>query len=347
MRPLTVRTVLGDVPATELGVCDSHDHLFFRSRRFPADEALDDVAAAGAELRAFAELGGGALVQWTPFGLGRGAARLAELSRATGVHLVAATGMHQEAHYPPGVVRRALEDGLAELFVRELTEGLTEGLSEGPPESLAEGLADTGADIGADTGTERDAGPGAAPVRAGMIKVAGCFHTLDAHARTVMAAAAAAHHTTGAPIGVHLEHGTAGADVLDLLCDQLSVPPNRVLLGHLNRFPESRLHRDLAERGAFLGFDGPSPANQATDWRLLDALADLLKAGHAGQLLLGSDTTTARARAATGGGPGIPYLLRRLRPSLEREFGPAVAEQLLVTNPARAFAVGWQPSATG
>lgn len=322
----TVRTVLGDVPAAELGLCDAHDHLFFRSERFPAEEALDDVAAATAELRAFAELGGRALVQWTPFGLGRGAARLAEISRATGVHLVAATGMHQVAHYPPGVVRRAQEDGLADLFIRELTEGLTD------PESEAEAEAD------ADTGT--------GPIRAGMIKVAGNFHTLDAHARTVMVAAAAAHHSTGAPIGVHLEHGTAGADVLDLLCDRLSVPPDRVLLGHLNRFPESRLHRDLAERGAFLGFDGPSPANQATDWRLLDALADLLKAGHAGQLLLGGDTTTARARASTGGGPGIPYLLRRLRPSLEREFGPAVAEQLLVGNPARAFAVGW-PAASG
>ncbi|QMU73188.1 phosphotriesterase [Streptacidiphilus sp. P02-A3a] len=331
--PATVRTVLGDIPADELGVCDSHDHLFFRSLRFPAEEVMDDVAAATAELRSYAELGGRTLVQWTPFGLGRRPARLAQVSRATGVHVVAATGLHQEAHYPPGVVRRALEDGLTELFVRELTEGMAD------PRSEAEADADSEADPS--RGTDAGTAPAAAPVRAGMIKVAGAFHVLDAHARTVMAAAAAAHHATGAPIGVHLEHGTAGADVLDLLCDHLSVPPDRVLLGHLNRFPESRLHRDLADRGAFLSFDGPSPANQATDWRLLDALNHLLKAGHAGQLLLGGDTTTARARASTGGGPGVPYLLRRLRPSLEREFGPAVAEQLLVANPARAFAVRW------
>ena len=321
-----VRTVLGDVPAGELGVCDSHDHLFFRSRRLPADQALDDPAAATAELRAFAALGGGALVQWTPYGLGRGSARLAETSRASGVHLVAATGLHQAAHYPPELVRNASEDSLAELFIHELTEGLTdlpaEPLAEPPTEPLAEA---------------RNAG--AVPVRAGMIKVAGSFHGLDAHARTVMAAAAAAHHATGAPIGVHLEHGTAGPEVLDLLCDRLNVPAERVLLGHLNRFPESRTHRDLAERGAFLVLDGPSPANQATDWRLMDVLSTLVRAGHAGQLLLGGDTTTAQARASTGGGPGVPYLLARLRPRVERELGEEVARQLLVGNPARAFAI--------
>ena len=317
-----MRTVLGDVPAAELGVCDAHDHLFFRSERFPADQALDDPAAAAAELRAFAALGGGALVQWTPYGLGRGSARLAEVSRAAGVHVVAATGLHQAAHYRPEVLRRATEDGLAELFIRELTEG----------------LADLAADLPA--GAPDEAVP---PVRAGMVKVAGSFHGLDAHARTVMAAAAAAHHATGAPIGVHLEHGTAGPEVLDLLCDRLGVPPDRVLLGHLNRFPESRTHLDLAERGAFLGFDGPSLANQATDWRLLDVLSALVRAGHAGQLLLGGDTTTAQARAATGGGPGVPYLLARLRPRLQRELGAEVVARLLVGNPARAFAMHRPP----
>jgi predicted metal-dependent phosphotriesterase family hydrolase len=158
----------------------------------------------------------------------------------------------------------------------------------------------------------------------------------------VMAAAAEAHHATGAPIGVHLEHGSAGPEVLDLLCDQLSVPPERVVLGHLNRFPEPRIHRELAERGAFLCFDGPSRANQATDWRLLDALTALVEAGHAGQLLLGGDTTTAQARAATGGGPGVPYLLASLRPRVERELGSEVAQRMLVANPGRAFAVNWR-----
>jgi len=62
---------------------------------------------------------------------------------------------------------------------------------------------------------------------------------------------------------------------------------------------------------------------------------------HAGQLLIGGDTTTAEARAAAGGGPGMPFLLRRLRPAIERELSEATATQLFVTNPARAFHADW------
>ncbi|MEU0456924.1 phosphotriesterase, partial [Streptomyces sp. NPDC006129] len=46
-----VRTVLGDVPPGDLGVCDAHDHLFFGSPRLPGQE-LSSVAAARAELAA-------------------------------------------------------------------------------------------------------------------------------------------------------------------------------------------------------------------------------------------------------------------------------------------------------
>ena len=306
-----VRTVLGDVSATELGVVDAHDHLFLASALLPGQE-LDDVKAAQDEARGFREQGGGTIVQWTPYGLGRRAERLVEVSRASGVHVVAATGLHQARHYGPGFdLARTNSAGLdpAALFTAELTEGLR---------------ASDGSEV--------------LPARAGLIKVAGGFHRLDPHARTVMTAAAEAHHATGAPIGVHLEHGSAAAEVLALLCDDLSVPAERVILGHLNRFPDLRLHREAAERGAFLCFDGPSETNHATDWSLLAALIALADAGHARQLLIGGDTTTAGARAASGGSPGIPYLLHTLRPRLYRELGKETADQLYTANPAQAFA---------
>ncbi|KUJ68159.1 phosphotriesterase [Streptomyces albus subsp. albus] len=299
-----VRTVLGDLPAAELGLSNAHDHLFLRSPLLPGQE-LDDVPAARAELRAFAALGGRAVFQWTPYGMGRRAGELPALSRATGVHLVAATGLHQAAHYSSQVLAE-VRDGLAELFVRELTEGI-----------------------------------GGTGPRAGMIKVAGGFHGLDAHARHTLRAAAEAHHRTGATIGVHLELGTGALDVLDLLCDAAGVPPERVVLGHLNRSPDLTVHRLLAEAGAYLAFDGPSRANHATDWQLPAALAALADAGYADRLLLGGDTTTAGARAATGGGPGMPYLLRRLRPRLALALGEPLVDRILRENPARAFAVDW------
>jgi phosphotriesterase-related protein len=296
-----VRTVLGDLDPTELGVCNAHDHLFLRSPLLPGQE-LDDVAAAAAELAAFWVAGGQAVVQWTPYGMGRRAAELPRLSRTHRVHLVAATGLHRAAHYS----RPVDLDSLAELFVAELTEGI------------------------------RGDGP-----RAGLIKVAGGFHGLDEHARRTMTAAAAAHHATGAPIGVHHELGTAATEVLELLCGRLEVPPSSVLLGHLNRFPDERVHRELARSGAYLAFDGPSRANAATDWRLLDVLVALAEAGHAEQLLLGGDTVTAAARS-TADGPGMPFLLTGLRPRIAAVLGEPAAELILRHNPARAFAAKWR-----
>jgi 5-phospho-D-xylono-1,4-lactonase len=107
------------------------------------------------------------------------------------------------------------------------------------------------------------------------------------------------------------------------------------------------MHRDVAGAGAFIAFDGPSRANHATDWRLLDSIIALAEAGHAEQLLLGADTTTARARASTGEGPGMPFLLNGLRPGIEREGGEALARKILVENPARAFAVDWRTPERG
>ncbi|MFH8659146.1 phosphotriesterase [Streptomyces afghaniensis] len=299
-----VRTVLGDVPPAALGVCDAHDHLFFGSPRLPGQE-LRGVAAARAELVAFREQGGGAVVQWTPYGLGRRAADLPPLSRETGVHVVAATGLHQAVHYDEGTLR-GLRHRLAGVFVSELTEGI-----------------------------------GTSGVRAGLVKVAGGFHALDAHARWTMTAAAEAHHATGVTITVHLELGTGALDVLDLLCGELGVPPHRVVLGHLNRSPDLVLHRQAAESGCYLAFDGPSHAHHATDWRMPDAVRALADAGFGDRLLLGADTTTAAARSVCGG-PGMPYLLRRVRPRLVHAVGEDLVGRILTENPGRAFAVEWR-----
>ncbi|UJB40937.1 phosphotriesterase family protein [Streptomyces sp. A1-5] len=309
----TVRTVLGDLAPDRLGVCDAHDHLFLSSPQLPGQE-LADAAAAGAELHAFRAAGGTAVIQWTPYGMGRHAAELPRLARESGVTIVAATGLHQAAHYGPGVLEGLPADPAA-LFVAELTEGI-------------------GA-TGATTGDDPEP-----PPRAGMIKVAGGFHGLDHHARRTMTAAAEAHRATGAAIGIHLELGTGALDVLDLLCGELAVPPDRVILGHLNRSPDPAVHRMAAEAGAYLAFDGPSRANHGTDWRMPDAVAALCDAGFADRILLGGDTTTAAARAVNGG-PGMRYLLRRLRPRLELAVGTAAVTRMLTTNPARAFAAEW------
>nr|WSY56975.1 phosphotriesterase [Streptomyces sp. NBC_00886] len=298
-----VRTVLGDVEPGQLGVCDAHDHLFIRSPQLPGQE-LGDASAARAELAAFRSVGGGGVVQWTPYGMGRRVADLPLLSRSTGVHVVCATGLHQAAHYSPELLE-SLRGKLAEVFVSELAEGI-----------------------------------GPSGVRAGIIKVAGGFHALDAHARWTMTAAAEAHRATGAPIAVHLELGTGALDVLDLLCGELGVEPHRVILGHLNRSPDPVVQRQAADAGAYLAFDGPSRAHHATDWHMPDGVRALAEAGFGDRLLLGGDTVVADARSVDGG-PGMPYLLRRVGPRLAVELGEELVGRVFRENPARAFAVEW------
>ncbi|MGW2280183.1 phosphotriesterase family protein [Streptomyces sp. NPDC001770] len=284
----------------ELGVCDAHDHLFLRSPRLPGEE-LDDVGAARSELESFARAGGRAVAQWTPWGMGRRRSVLPGLSRAAGVHLIAATGLHQAKHYEGERVPGDVE-ALADLFIRELSEG---------------------------------------PVRAGLIKVAASYHRLDAHTRRSMAAAAAAHHATGAPIGVHLEGGTAALETLAFLCSDHGVPADRVILGHLLRFPDTAIHHQVAATGAYVAFDGPSRAHHAGDWRLLECVAALAAAGYADRVLLGGDTVVASARSSADG-PGMRHLLEGIGPRIEREIGGEVAHAVFVGNPARAFAVRWR-----
>lgn len=286
-----------------MGLCDAHDHLFIRSPQLPGQE-LGDASAARAELNVFRSVGGGSVVQWTPYGMGRRVVDLPQLSRSTGVHVVCATGLHQAAHYSPELLE-SLRGGLAEVFVSELTEGV-----------------------------------GQSGVRAGIIKVAGGFHGLDAHARWTMTAAAEAHRATGAPIAVHLELGTGALDVLDLLCGKLGVEPHRVILGHLNRSPDPVVQRQAADAGAYLAFDGPSRAHHATDWRMPDAVRALAEAGFGDRLLLGGDTVVAGARSVDGG-PGMPYLLRRVRPRLAVELGEELVGRVFTENPAKAFSVEW------
>jgi predicted metal-dependent phosphotriesterase family hydrolase len=308
-----VRTVGGDVAPEALGVTDAHDHLLLCSPAI-AGTPLDDRNAAVREARAFRDAGGRALVQWSPPGMGRQAEALPGIAEQAGILVVAATGLHQARHYAAadGVARWPAVLG-AEDLVALLVEELTEGMRD-----------DGGA----------PAGPGAA--RAGVIKVAAGYHAMDAQERRALAAAGAAHRLTGAPVCVHLELGTHGPAVLEAL-GEAGAPPERVVLGHLARNPDPRLHAELAAAGAYLAYDGPARRSHATDWRLGDLLAEMVEAGHGDRLLLGADTVSAEARAASGGGPGAAALLRDTAARLARQVGEEGLRAMLVENPARAF----------
>lgn len=114
-----------------------------------------------------------------------------------------------------------------------------------------------------------------------------------------------------------------------------------MILGHLNRSPDLVVQRQAAASGCWPAFDGPSRADHATDWRMPEAVRALAEAGFGDRVLLGGDTVVAQARSVDGG-PGMPYLLRRMRPRLVAELGAEHVARILTDNPARAFSVDWR-----
>jgi phosphotriesterase-related protein len=307
-----VRTVRGDILSEALGACDAHEHLFLRTPILPGEEMTraDELTA---EARALAAAGARAVVDWTPIGLGRSPLQLAGLAEASGLHVVAATGYHREAHYPEGHwVRREPVEGLADVAVHDLTRGMDAADWCGPRERPTE-------------------------VRAGVIKLGAGYHRVSPLEARLFEAGAAAHAATGAPVCVHTEAGTHAPEILERLAG-LGVPAERVVLAHLDRNPDAGLHAEIASAGAWLEYDGPGRARYGPDSRILDLIGAVAERGHAGRLLLGADTARRSSLRASGGGPGLDYLFRVLRPRLERELGSDLARRILVENPARAFA---------
>ncbi|WP_336500194.1 aryldialkylphosphatase [Microbacterium paraoxydans] len=313
-----VRTVLGDIDPSQLGRVDYHEHLFQVSPLLVGDE-LDDETASGEEAGLLRASGFEAMVDATPFGLGRDPAAVARISVATGLHVVATTGRHREAHYGPDHPMQVWgADRLAALFVSDLTRGMPAhdaAVFETPDVLLA-------------------AGPGGEPVRAGMLKGGADYWRISPFERTTLVAVAQAHRETGAPVMVHLEFGTAAHEVLDLL-EAEGVAADRVVLAHADRDPDPGLHVSLAERGAHLGYDGFARPRTRSDAELLALTVTVVERGAGDRILLGGDVARRTRYIAYGGMPGLAYLGDRYLPRLREAVGDDAVHRMLVTTAAR------------
>lgn len=311
-----IRTVLGDIDPASLGSVNTHEHLFQVSPLLPGDE-LDDAQRSADEAARLRDSGFDAMIDATPIGLGRRPAAVAAISASTGLRVIASTGIHREAHYPDGHPLRALDaEARAALFIRDLRDGLPTGDS---------GDAETAVD-----------GSGA-PVRAGLIKTGIGYWSISSFERTTLEAAATAHAATGAAIMVHLEHGTAAHEVLDLLVS-LGVRAGRVMLAHADRLLDAGHHVELLERGAALGYDGCARWRDRSDEELLTLTAAVIERGH-DRILLGGDVARASRYVAYGGMPGLAYLGDRYLPRLRARIGDAAVERMLVQHPRELLAL--------
>lgn len=309
-----VRTVLGDVPPDALGRVSVHEHVVLVGSLATIREPqfrLDDLDRVAADVAAFRDTGGGTAVDTMPLAGGRSASGLVEVSRRTGVHLVACTGFHLPVYYAEDHwLYHYPVERLAELLVEEVVAGMDELCFNGPDRRRSE-------------------------ARAGVIKCAGGFHHIPPAARRGFEAAALAHARTNAPVLVHVDQGTAAHAVLDLLAS-LGVRPQRVLLSHLDRNPDVTLHCELVERGAMLSYDWLARTRQRSDAVVAELVRALVERGHAGALGLGMDLVRNVYWPAYGGGPGLAYLFGEFVPRLARAGVPEDAlQRICVENPAR------------
>lgn len=311
-----VRTVLGDIDPADLGVTYAHEHLVIDGGRPVAlepDFELNDLPRLADELRAAHAAGLRAAIDMMPADCGRNPGLLAQLSRLTGVHLVAATGLHHEKFTGPAHWSlRASEDELADLFSADVEIGIDARDYTGP--------------IVERTG-----------IRAGVIKIGGSLGGPSQRDRPIFRAAAAAHARTGVPIHTHCEGGTGALEQVALLSDA-GVPPNRVSLSHVDKVVDRGYQREIFATGASVVYDQafrwdhrPNGTLQLLEWATAD--------GRLGQVMLGLDAARQSYLTAFGGGPGLTFLLETFARTMEeRGIGAAEQRTMLVANPARAFA---------
>lgn len=184
------------------------------------------------------------------------------------------------------------------------------------------------------------------PVRAGVLKAGIGYWGWTAFERRVLAAVDGAHARTGAPVMVHLEHGSAAFELLEVLAGD-GVRPEVVLLAHIDRNPDPGLHAELAAAGAYLGYDGFARTRDWPDSVLIDCLVRSAESGATDRLMIGGDVARRTRYVAYGGRPGLAYVGRRVVPRLVQAGYRDLVEAVLVRNPARYLSTASQSANRG
>lgn len=337
----SITTVLGPIAPEALGTTLMHEHLLcditppaLRGRpelavpitpqnrydidygRRPNTEKtkLLDRELAVAEVAAFREDGGNAIVELTIGGLAPDPLGLVEVSRRTGVHVVMGCGHYVQAYHAPENATRSVDD-----FAAEMIDAVRVGA----------------------WGTD---------VRAGIIGEIGCTEEWTAQEQRVMAGAVIAQQETGAALTIH--PGAVPdqpMEIIDFLKARGGDIP-RTIIDHIDRtiFDHDRLFR-LADTGCVLEFDlfgyehaywSFAPITMPNDGVRIDMIRALVDRGHLRQIAISQDICRL-TRLLAHGGHGYGHILRNVVPFMrEKGFSQAEIDTILVETPRRLLTIG-------
>jgi phosphotriesterase-related protein len=302
-----IETVLGPIPAGQLGVTSMHEHVLSDARGLAPDDdyALDDVELAAAELGRAADAGQRAIVDPTAWGFGGPSPELPALSRASGLHIVAGVGLYLGRTRPAWV---------AGLSVPALAEVLGAALRDGLP------------------GCEH---------RAGIVGVIAPDHPLAAEDERILDAAGGVAADTGSALILRVDPRFADGPALVARLVGAGLAAERIVLSNIDGYAtEPGTLDQLAATGATLkwcfGYEIPPrpPLRSATDAQRADAVTGLWDRGAIRQVLACGVWTRSALHAH--GGFGYDHLLLAAIPQLrDRGLDDAALEHLLVAEPAR------------
>lgn len=280
-RDAIIRTVLGDIdPGDISGVTLFHEHLSIRMGP-DRPSATDDVDNVVSEIRTAATEGVGCIVDGGHPDLQRDLDAVRRVANETDVHVVASGGYYMDRYYPPEIATMS-EDQIAESLAAEAARDRLGAFGE----------------IGQDSNAAE----------------------MTANERKVFRAVGMAHLATGLPVFTHNAYGTgenvkpdAGLRQLDVL-ESVGVSPGNIVIGHACCLddPSASVLIEIAERGAFVGFDRVTGGRVADPQKVVTILA-FLEAGHADKLLISSDFTGSRSERRPGYGNSITVFAPLLR----------------------------------
>jgi len=290
-----IRTVTGDIKPKKLGFTHCHEHLFtypIEGVDLPDRLIIDSCSRSRHEVRDFRRLGGKSIVDAQPFGAGRNARFLRRLSRATGVHVIGATGLHKSYFYPKNFwAYTASVDEIAGLFISEVEEGMYEYDPFDPFKMRTD-------------------------ARAGIIKIATGDEGLTAYYEKVFEAAVRAHRKTGAPIMTHTELSRFGQEQVEYLTGS-GVPPGSIIVSHMDRAIDVEKNFRLAERGVFLEYDTIARFKYHADEDEVALIREMVDGGFGECILLGMDVTRDRMKSY-GAEIGLDYIAKTFIPMLRK-----------------------------
>ncbi|MGW0858200.1 phosphotriesterase family protein [Streptomyces sp. NPDC002690] len=317
----TVNTVLGPVPAEELGVVAVHEALL---SVVPGAEHAFDITIDRAEifetlaakLKDFHAHGGGTVVDSTGMFHGRDVPLYEALSRTTGVHIVASTGQGPEEMLGGYFLTPQTNpptpwpaDRFADLFTGEIAQGMVVPRVErrGPA-----GLVATTATRQGMTATDESLFRGAA--------------------RTAL--------RTGVALSVR--YGADAVHDLGVVLDE-NLPADRVVVGGLDRADAVAADAPtaIARKGAYVALDhvGTTDEDHLTDAERAALVAELVAAGFGDRVLLSSNATGV-AKGHPAADLPYSYLLTTFVPLLHaRGLGDEDVRRILVDNPRALLSV--------